>query len=769
MLVGLSAQSRHAVTALSEALGIGPTTVLLCVWALVLGRRTATDQLLIGVTVPVVPGTAAAPVAGPATHVVPVHCRLDDHASVADVLRRTAAALDIALAARDVPMEDLIAELGVADDPQRLPLVQVTLDAYELLPPPGEAPAPGIRTDYGGGSPFDLTLGVRWEGGPQLALEYALAAVAPEEAADLADSLDTALTELAREPAAPLSSVRTISSAQQRRFQVLRERPAAAPPGDLWSLVVSRAEADPARIAVRDADARRSLSYRQLVVAAEQQSAELAAAGVGQDDHVVLAMPRSAAEIVAVLAVLRLGAAYVPNDLSSPDQRLRTILQPVAPRAVLGPPAEADRIRRLAPEGCAVPVVVDPWAAGTRLDLPPPAVHQPERVAYVAFTSGSTGAPKGVRVPHRAVSRLVRDVDYVRCGRGERFLRFAPLAFDASTLEIFAPLVNGGTIEVFPDALPSPTDLARFLTERRVSVLWLTAGLFRILVDLAPQAFSTVRQVLTGGDVVPSEQVRRLLESYPGLRVTNGYGPTENTTFTTVHHVDDPYDVDDPLPIGTPVPGTDVLVLDHLGRLLPPGAIGELYTGGQGLALDYLAAPEETAAAMGRTAPDTGERLYRTGDVVRWDARDRLLFLGRRDHQVKIRGFRVELEEIRRRLAEHPAVHDAVVVVVGADVDSRQLLAAVVSDHGPDLLPLLREYAGETLPRYAVPTLWAAVSRIPVTPNGKVDRRALEEAAVRLQEVAVGPRARDRPPVSPRRSPPSNALRSSPSAPSALG
>jgi non-ribosomal peptide synthetase component F len=336
-------------------------------------------------------------------------------------------------------------------------------------------------------------------------------------------------------------------------------------------------------------------------------------------------------------------------------------------------------------------IAPDPLDAdGGGAAVPPLPPVDPDRAAYITFTSGSTGMPKAVRIPHRAVVRLV-----------------------------------------LPHELPSPADLAAFIEERGVTVLWLIAGLFRLVVDLAPHAFTGVRQVLAGGDMVPPEQVRRLLERFPGLRVTNGYGPTENTTFSTVHHLDDPGAVESPLPIGRPIAGTGLLILDRAGEQVPPGSIGELYVTGAGLAIDYLGAPDQTRAAFGLPAPDTGERMYRTGDLVRLDAHDCVRYLGRTDHQVKVRGFRIETQEIVARLLEHPLVRDAVVVAVGADASSRRLLAGVVANAEPRP-DTLRAHLGQSLSSYAVPTLWAFVDQIPLTTNGKVDTGELERAAQRL-------------------------------------
>jgi acyl-coenzyme A synthetase/AMP-(fatty) acid ligase/aryl carrier-like protein len=305
----------------------------------------------------------------------------------------------------------------------------------------------------------------------------------------------------------------------------------------------------------------------------------------------------------------------------------------------------------------------------------------------------------------------------------------APLGFDASTLEIFAPLMAGGCVEIYPDPHVVPSAFAEFLESRCITGLWLSAGLFRLVADYRPDAFVNLRQVLTGGDVVPPEQVRRVLRACPGLRVTNGYGPTECTTFTTAHHVEDPVQVDDPLPIGRPIQGTGVVVLDETCRMVPPGAIGELYIYGDGLALDYAGLSEETAAAFGRFSPELDERLYRTGDLVRWDTQGHLRFLGRRDRQVKIRGFRIELDGVARTLREYPGIHDAVVVPTVSEAGDRRLIAGVVAPDVPGLRGALREFAAQRLPDFAIPSLWAIVDELPITANGKLDVARLERLA----------------------------------------
>jgi amino acid adenylation domain-containing protein len=729
---GLSPAAARGCERLRQACGVTRTAVLLAAWALVLARRTGADDLVVGVPAMARTRPELMEVLANLVQLVPVRCRLDDDGSIARYVRGVAAALAEAVAAQDVPLRELLSRLAVPADRGRAPLAQFGLGAHDELVPArvrGGGLELALREGHCGGTPFDACLFVqRWDPEPQLTLEYATAVLTPAEAADLADSFGAALAELARDPERPLHTVRTISARQRAALARTRRGPERALDTDAWHLVAGAAARWPDEMAVRDPGGDRELTYRALLHAVERQAAALARAGVVAGDTVIVSLPRSAGEVVAVLAALRCGAAYACVDADLPDARLRAMLATTRPRAVLAEAERARRIAGLAGPGCAIvpPAPLDgPAPAGVPAAAPP----DPERIAYLTFTSGSTGVPKAVRVPHRGVVRLVRDPDYMRAGPGDRMPRFGAPTFDAFTLEVFAPLANGGTIEVLPDGVPSSAELGRFIRERGVTVLWITAGLFRVMVEHEPEAFAQVRQVLTGGDVVPADAVRSLLERFPGLRVTNGYGPSECAVFTTVCHFDDPASVVPDLPIGRAIAGTGILVLDRHGREVPPGAIGELSVTGPALAVDYLGDERATAAAFGRPAPDTGERAYRTGDLVRLDGEGRLRFLGRGDGQVKVRGFRIELQEVQRHLVAHPAVRDGVVVAAGADAATRRLVAGVVADDRPGLLGELRDHLAARLPAYEVPSLWALVERIPLTANGKVDAAQLERIA----------------------------------------
>lgn len=513
---------------------------------------------------------------------------------------------------------------------------------------------------------------------------------------------------------------------------------ADVPAVDIETLFLDQVRRRPQEVAVRDAGV--ELSYGQLAHAADQHADALRRAGVRPGDTVLVATRRSVGEVVALLAIIRLGAAYAGFDDDAPEARVERIIGKLAPAAAVVDTATTDRpiLREL--------TRVDSWRPGQHAHTDPtplirtPGSNDPHRAAYIAFTSGSTGEPKGVVVPHQAVTRLALTTE-LQMHSGDRVLRMAPLAFDASTYEIWVTLLNGATLEVFSAELPSVGKLEAFLAERKISVAWLTASLFRLIAKSRPQALTGLRWLVSGGEVVPHESAARMLELHPGLVITNGYGPTENTTFTATHTVRESAEIDGPLPIGRPIAGTRVFVLDRNARLIPPGAVGELYAAGSGLADGYLDDEPETRSRFGHFSPDVDERLYRTGDLVRLDPYGNLVFLGRVDKQIKLNGHRIETEEISATLARHPGVRDAVIVVARQSNRDTQLVAAVAVHPGADADPRsLHTFLSRLLPRYALPTLWVVVDEIPLTRNGKVDEQVLIQSAMPAARAGGGDR-----------------------------
>jgi amino acid adenylation domain-containing protein len=739
----LTDAERAACEELARTCGVTRNAALFAAWTLTLARICGATEFLVGLSVLGRTASAEMAAVGMATKLLPVTCTVPAGERCRDFVRATADRMRRAFAVAAVPMEHLVHRLGLGGEVECNPLIQAGFSAHDDLVP-ARFTAGGLDVSivegHCGGTVFDAMLYVqRWGAAPRLVVEYASSTVGPQAADLLMQGVRQSLVGMAASPDAAVRDVPVVTDAQERRLSVLGAGPAVDTGVSAWQLVEASARRTPGAPAVRGASG--EVSYAELVRAAERWSASLAAVGVGPGDCVAVVVARSVSEVAGLLGIIRLGAHYLSIGEGTPDPVVAHQLAIARPKAVIAEPRRASYACRIAGER---PVVVITEPAGGEPDgepdgrgpaCPPAAAHDPARPIYIAFTSGTTGRSKGVRVPDRAVVRLVRDAGFLRDGATDRFLRLAPLAFDASTLELFAPLAAGGCIQVYPDRPVDAAELGRYIVDHGVTGLWLTSGLFRLMADHHPECFRGVGQLLTGGDVVPPDRVATVLDTCPGLRISNGYGPTENTTFSTVHHVDDSTEVESPLPIGRPIQGGSVVVVDHLGGLAAPGAVGELYVAGDGLALDYAENPTETADRFVYRAD--GRRYYRTGDLVCWDARGRLRFYGRQDNQVKIHGYRVELDHIDHVLRRHPAVSDVLVTTFTAGDQERRILAVAIApaDDG-GLVARLREHAERELARYAVPSRWLVLDRIPLTPNGKPDVTSLIELSAALPAPA---------------------------------
>jgi aspartate racemase len=348
-------------------------------------------------------------------------------------------------------------------------------------------------------------------------------------------------------------------------------------------------------------------------------------------------------------------------------------------------------------------------------------------LAYVIYTSGSTGKPKGVCVPHRAVVRLVKNTDYALFNSEQIFLQYAPISFDAATLEIWGALLHSAKLVVMPAQQKSLEALAQILQQKNISVLWLTSSLFNVMLEERPASLRGVTQLLTGGEALSVSHIRKALRLLPDTQLINGYGPTENTTFTCCYPISD-HNYNNSIPIGRPIANTQVFIVDNNYQPCPVGSVGELITSGDGLARGYLNRPSLTKEKFlqielfGKT-----ERIYKTGDLARWLPDGNLEYLGRLDHQIKLRGFRIELGEIETLINQHTKVKEAVVTLYQAD-DNQRLVAYLTthsSSESNELVASLKDTLKASLPDYMVPSHFTVLDKLPLTPNGKIDRKAL--------------------------------------------
>ncbi|NMO34321.1 non-ribosomal peptide synthetase [Streptomyces sp. GMY01] len=536
-----------------------------------------------------------------------------------------------------------------------------------------------------------------------------------------------------RQPAAPQPATSQPAPSQATPARPGPPRPATA----LTALAVRHAERDPDALAVVDGDT--TLTYGRLVREARALAAHLRANRayqVAPGDRVALLTSRSARTVVAQLALWWAGAVCVPLDPAQPRPRTEAMIADAEVALTVGDAKLLDSAALTGPVLALPeeplpeqPLPGDEFAdrAGGADAVDGTDASDPDRAAFIMFTSGSTGRPKGVAVPHRAIAELVTAPDYVTVTARDRVLFHSPMTFDASTFEVWAALANGAAVVVCTEQRPSLEDLARHVERHGVTVAFFTTALFHQLAARRSRLFAQLRSVVVGGEAMAAEPARAVLTAFPWLELVNGYGPTEATTFATAHRVT-ARDGDGPIPIGRPVAGATAHVLDADGRPVPDGERGELWIGGSRLAHGYTGLPALTAERF-VDHPGAG-RLYRTGDIVSVRPDGVLDYHGRNDDQVKVRGFRIEPAEIEHALRLQPDVADAAVTVDRAGTPEARLVAFAVPAPGP-VAPAaaLRERLAAVLPAHLVPDVITTVERLPLTPSGKVDRRALADRA----------------------------------------
>lgn len=736
---GLDPERTAALGAFARAHQLTLNTLIQAAWALAIGRSRGSADVVHGMTLAGRPAElpGVEDIVGLFINTVPVRTRLPDHDPLLDWLRQVQAHL---LEVRQHEATPLVEIKRHSDVPAEEALFD-SIVVFENYPVAAVATA---AADTGGSgmtvrssstlarTNYALALAVTPGEEVSIELTHDLGSFPPAAAEALLARFTSALDAFTSDPAATLGKLELLSETE--RDDVLAAgrgpEPVAEPAATVTELFDRCVAAAPDAAALVTDEL--ELSYRELDQRANRLAWTLIRASVRPHDRVALLAERGVEQVVATLAILKAGAAYVPMDARYPDSRLGMVLARCGATAVLADAPNLPRARALP----GAPVLVASSDDHTAPSTAPGVVVSPDALGYVIFTSGSTGEPKGVAVTHRNIVALALDSAFDEAHR--RVLVHSPHAFDASTYELWVPLLSGGTAVLAGPGELTVDRLRGALAEHAVTALFLTTGLFRVVAEQAPAALAGLRQLWTGGDAVPADAIERVQRACPELTVIDVYGPTETTAFATFHRLVRGQVPPASVPIGRPMDGMRAYVLDPGLRLVPPGAEGELYLGGTGLARGYLGQPGLTAA---RFVPDpwgpAGSRMYRSGDLTAWTAEGALRFAGRRDDQVKVRGFRIELDEIETVLRQHAAVQDAAVTAPVTGPGDRVLVAHVVAEPGTSIAAL-RDHCAALLPEYMVPARLQLLERLPLTANGKLDRRTLlREAAQVLQAGAA--------------------------------
>ncbi|MDF6018170.1 non-ribosomal peptide synthetase [Streptomyces sp. JH34] len=671
-------------------------------------------------------------IVGMTSNILPLRLTVTVDMTVGALVRAAADEMRGALRHRRFSREQLARELNMTDGASHLTDVVVNIMGYDYDLDFAGSPAPSRVLSIGPVGDVSLFVSERAEGrGPLIGFDANPELYDPEDVRLLQQAVVSFLTTLADADAGTLLRDLPFLDGAAAETLLAQGRGAALPAGRTAAVSLPEAFGAQARLtpdAPAVVDGAVTLSYRELARTADELSALLVHSGIGAEDAVGVLVGRSAAVVAGTVGVVGAGAAYVPLDPSWPAERLDRVAGVARVRALVVDEAAAAQpwTERAA---ATLPVIVVDALGGVVGHAPPapgtlPRVARGDRLAYVMFTSGSTGLPKGVGVTHADVLALTADSAW-ESGATDAVLMHSAYVFDASTFEIWVPLLNGGRVVVAPGGALDAPALADVVDRHGVTALFLTTALFNVVAEADPGAFAGLRLVAAGGEAATPDLMQQVAAAVPGTRVLHVYGPTETTTFATRHEV--VAGTRGVPPIGRALDGTRLLVLDGSLAPVPPGVVGELYVGGRGVARGYQGRPALTATRFVADPYDAGGgRMYRTGDLVRWTARGDVEYVGRADGQVKLRGFRIEPAEIENTLLADPDVRAACVLVREDIPGDRRLVAYLAAAPGtrPDEAALARR-VGRTLPAYMVPSAFVLLDALPLNVNGKVDRRAL--------------------------------------------
>jgi amino acid adenylation domain-containing protein len=733
--VNLSADLCRGLNRLSRQQGATLYMSLLAGYALLLHRHSGQKDIVIGSPISGRTRTEVEQLVGFLVNMLALRIEVDPALTVNNFLAR---AREIALEAythQDLPFEKLVEELKPIRNPAHAPIFQAVL-VFQNTP---DAPIsmPGLKVSsqevHTGTAKFDLTLSLKeTDSGISGTLEFNTDIFDAQTILRMIEHYRLLLEAMVASPEMPIGQLSMLTAAERQQLllgwnDTHREYPANRCAHELFT---EQARRTPYAVAVVCGDV--ELTYGMLDARADQLSRHLLELGAGPGSLIALCIERSPEMLIAILGIWKTGAAYVALDCEDPAERLAFILADAGAAVLL---TQERLLRRLeVHRGRTVCLDRDWETIASASAKQPQAGTTPDALAHVIYTSGSTGQPKGVEVRHRGIVRLVHGQDYTRFGPDRVVLQLSSICFDASTFEIWAPLLHGGRCVICDTRLPDPMELQRILRQHHVTTLWLTASFFNALLDIAPEALAEVEELLIGGEALSVSHVHRALKLLPRTQLINGYGPTENTTFTTCYRIPRTLDPQaSSVPIGRPIANAQAYLLDEQQQLAPQGAVGEIYVGGEGLARGYHNRPELTAEwfVSDPFSPDGAAKLYRTGDLGRYLPDGNIEFLGRIDFQLKIRGYRIEPREIELVLERHPAVRQAAVMAREDTMRGKLLVAYVVlSGDAPDALSMIKDDLRSKVPEYMVPSEFVVIEEMPLNHSGKVDRKSLPDPGV---------------------------------------
>ena len=758
--IDLSGHLCESLRTLSRQEGVTLFMTLLATFQVLLHRYTGQEDFCIGTGIANRRWPETEGLIGMIVNTVALRADLSGNPAFRELLERVRVTTLEAYAHQDLPFERIVEMLRPERSLSYSPLFQVMFSFHDAPMPDLELP--GLTVDLvegvnNGSAKFDLNvaiipraeqrLGTGSQGdarGITVVWEYSTDLFEEATITRMLGHYQRLLEGIVQDPGQWISRLPLLTEAERHQLLIEWNGTTTDYPRSecIHELFEAQTEKTPDATAVQLENDR--LSYGELNRRANKVAHYLRTLGVGPETLVGICVERSLNMVIGVLGILKAGAAYVPLDLGYPRGRLSVMLADAQVPVLL----THERVLKRLPDYPGTVVCLDSDWDEIALESSENVITgtTAESLAYVMYTSGSTGLPKGVCVPHRGVVRLVKNTNYVRLSGDEVFLQFAPISFDASTFEIWGCLLNGGRLVIFPPHTPSLEELGRALQRHGITTLWLTAGMFHQMVEGHLDSLKSIRQLLAGGDVLSVPHARTALQELRECQLINGYGPTEGTTFTCCYSMRDPSQVSLTVPIGRPIANTTVYILDQYLQPAPIGVPGVLCIGGDGLARGYLNRPQLTAERFipNPFNPEPGALLYRTGDWARYRADGVIEFLGRKDQQVKIRGFRIELGEIEATLGRHPSVREAVVLARSDEPGEKRLVAYVVPMElpGPPISEL-RSFLRERLPDYMLPLAFVTLEALPLTPNGKVDRNSLPAPArVRAleQNAFVAPR-----------------------------